>query len=214
MIHLERLPEPEILIRKKAEWLKKFLESGKDRPESSTYGHKDIRAQLYSISYNKCFYCERKLSEKESQIDHYIEVANAAGKDLAFEWNNLFLVCDNCNKKVPHNAIPVENALNPFVYSNDEIEQHITFDVEIIRIKNNSEIGAKTIQKFRLDKLEHIRLQFYREFTEQYTKILKRTKTENREITEDEKEQLKSFSYPDHPFSLMFKVILRKENLL
>ncbi len=214
MIHLERLPEPEILIRNKVEWLRIFLASGKPRPDSSKYGHNNVRTQLYSISHNKCFYCERKLSEKESQIDHYIEVANTAGKDLAFEWNNLFLSCDNCNKKVPHNAIPVENALNPFIYSNDEIEQHITFDDEIIRIKNNSDIGTKTIQKFRLDKLEHIRLQFFRKFANKYFEISDIARAENREYTEDEKEQLRSFSYPDHPFSLMFKVILRKRKLL
>ncbi|OQX80987.1 MAG: hypothetical protein B6D64_02470 [Bacteroidetes bacterium 4484_276] len=61
MIHINRLPKPDILTRKEKEWTEKFLASDKKRPDNSKYGHKEIRTQLNSMSYHKCFYCERKL---------------------------------------------------------------------------------------------------------------------------------------------------------
>lgn len=212
MIHLERLPEPDVLIRKKTEWLQRFLASGKDRPTSSTYGHPEIRATLYTISHNKCFYCERKLQERESEVDHYIEIA--VERSSSFNWENLFLSCDNCNKKIQHDVIPVEHALNPFLHTDAQIEEHITFSDEIIRMKNHSEIGENTIKKFRLDKLEHIRLQYFKAFANEYMYVSDQARADGREFTEEEKESLRSYSYPDRPFSLMFKVILRKRNLM
>lgn len=54
MRHIDRLAEPGILTKKKAQWLADFLASGKNRPDSSKYGHKDILAALNNMSYNKC----------------------------------------------------------------------------------------------------------------------------------------------------------------
>lgn len=59
MRHIERLPIPKILDDKQEEWQKKFEEklvsNPKARPDSSKYGHKDIRMQFNSCSFNKCF---------------------------------------------------------------------------------------------------------------------------------------------------------------
>jgi hypothetical protein len=57
---IKRLPEPQILIDKKKQWLDNFLASGKPRPDSNKYAHKDIRRDLISMSHHKCFYCETK----------------------------------------------------------------------------------------------------------------------------------------------------------
>ena len=37
MRHIDRLAEPGILTKKKAQWLADFLVSGKNRPDSSKY---------------------------------------------------------------------------------------------------------------------------------------------------------------------------------
>ena len=75
MRHIDRLAEPGILTKKKAQWVADFLASGKNRPDSSKYGHKDILAALNNMSYNKCFYSEERLIAKPKNVDHLMEVA-------------------------------------------------------------------------------------------------------------------------------------------
>ena len=214
MRHLDRLSEPEILTQKKAEWLQNFLASGKPRPDNSKYGNPKIRETLNIISFHKCYYCETKLKGQAAEIDHYIEVA--FDKNGAFEWENLYLSCDNCNDKKPHKEIKVQDALNPFLHTDQQIQEHITFNDEIICIKNDSRIGHNTIQKFRLDTktLDQKRLLHIKDFQKIYIEILRQANQEKREVTVDELEILRSFSYDDKPYSLMFKILLKKSNLL
>ncbi len=68
MIHLKRLPKPEILVRKEKEWTKKFVTSDKPRPENRKYAHREIKEQLFAMSSGKCFYCERKISHERKEI--------------------------------------------------------------------------------------------------------------------------------------------------
>ncbi len=216
MIHIDRLPKPDILVRKEIEWTKKFINSGKKRPDNSKYGHPEIRKHLNSMSYHKCFYCERKLTGVHKEIDHYIEVSDPTGKQLAFDWDNLFLACDNCNDKFSNTSIPVSEALNPCIDTNEKIQENITFEDEIISAKNNSIIGLQTIKKFRLDTelLDMLRAKQLNWFNKVLIKILKKTNTEGgREINDTEKESLLRFTQKDHPFSLMFKIVLKEYNI-
>ena len=165
---IERLPEPQILIEKKATWINNFIASGNKRPDSSKYAHNTIKIQLNSMSFNKCFYCETKLKGLSKEVDHHIEVS--VNKNLSYEWANLYLSCDNCNNKIPHSHIPIDEALNPCIDSDERIKEHLTFTKEIIEPKDNSDLGLKTIQKYRLDtelldnrRLKQINL-FYQRF--------------------------------------------------
>ena len=83
MRHIDRLEEPEILTKKKAEWLSKFLSSGKNRPDESKYGNPKIMDKLKIMSHNKCFYSEELLVASPKNIDHLMEVA--LDKKKAFE---------------------------------------------------------------------------------------------------------------------------------
>ena len=73
MRHIDRLPEPEILVRKHEVWQQQFDKgrtvNPKLRPDSSKYGNKDIRKTLDACSHYKCFYCEgrKQLTESEKQ---------------------------------------------------------------------------------------------------------------------------------------------------
>ncbi len=62
MIRIERLPEPEILKKKKEKWLALYLQKLKDtpgaRPPSGKYAHREIRETLESMSFHKCFFCD------------------------------------------------------------------------------------------------------------------------------------------------------------
>ena len=182
------------------------MASGKGRPDSNKYAHKDIRRDLNSMSHYKCFYCETKLKDAPKEVDHHVEVS--VDKNQAFEWTNLYLCCDHCNKKIAHNAIAVHHALSPCQHTDAEIQAHLTFEEELIMPHRNSELGLLTIQKYRLDSelLDHKRLKYINLFKNLLIQILR----ENRTITQEERDAMESFKRKDNPYSLMFKVLLEK----
>lgn len=210
MIHIDRLPKPQILVNKEAQWQARFLEKkakeAKARPYSSQYAHPQIRSTLETMSYRKCFYCEAKLTTNEAEVDHYIEVAEFP--EQAFEWENLYLSCHDCNsKKQPNISIPVTDCIDPCGHDNPA--NHLRFTHEIITAKDNSTIGLKTIQKYDLtrDGLNYERLKALQRFNEVLIRLLERSK--NGPLTLEEKGILLHFQQPDRPFSLMFETYLR-----
>lgn len=50
MRHIDRFYKPQILKEKDEEWTRKFLESGKNRPSSKQYAHKDIIDALMNFT--------------------------------------------------------------------------------------------------------------------------------------------------------------------
>ncbi len=214
MRHLERLPKPNILTRKEQEWTAKFVESENIRPDNSKYGHKDIVADLNSISFHKCFYSEQKLKGIPKEIDHHIEVAER--KDLAYDWDNLYLSSTICNNKLPNKTISVDDVLNPFVNSDTEIEEHLTFEDECITAKNGSKLGFDTIKKYRLDSplLDSIRSRVLHQFKDVLEAIRKnQIQEKGRDMNKNELEALYRFAQPDYSFSLMFRLLLKNHNL-
>lgn len=210
MIHINRLPKPDILERKEKEWTEKFLNSDKERPDASKYRHKEILSQLMSSSHSKCFYCECLLKGEPSEIDHNIEVTIDRSK--AFEWENLYLSCENCNNKLDENKIHKAEALDPCSDSNDTIRQNITFNDEQIIPYNNSEIGNNTIRKYRLDSQE-LDLKRSKQLHKLFSVLLQISrdmiKTGRKAMNNDEKDKLKVFISPYAPYSYMCLCYLR-----
>ena len=211
MIHVERLPEPEILKKNKEKWTEKFINSSKP-PPNSQYGHKKIRDTLVIMSFDKCYYCEKILKGEIKEIDHYIEVSER--KDLAFDWNNLYLSCKLCNcVKSSNKVIPNSETLNPCLDSNDEIMKHLTFEDEQITAVLNSEKGFKTIQKYKLDdeKQDYLRMKKLIKFYKYRDEIKNNMINESRKyFSKEENQFLKLFTQKDQPYSLMFKILLSK----
>ncbi len=211
MRFIKRLPKPSILEEKEEAWRNSFVSSDKKRPDNSKYAHTQIRDTLNSMSFHKCFYCERKLKGVAQEIDHFIEVAER--RDLAYDWDNLYLACDNCNNKLPNRSISVTDALDPCRDEDEKIQDHLTFEKETIRAKNGSTIGLITIQKYRLsdDHLDYVRRGELQLFYELLISIQQRMIAQQRQsMNEKEKETLLGFKNPDRPFSLMFKVLLER----
>ncbi|MEG1591208.1 hypothetical protein [Chryseobacterium sp.] len=218
MRHLVRTNKPRILEEKDVIWTQKFIESGKDRPTngSSTYAHTEVKKALSDISFQKCFYSEVKFANlSEAQVDHYIEVTE--DKTKTFEWNNLFLSHKDSNQgKKPNRIIPNSEILNPFIDSDEEIEKHLFFDDDE-NIRFLSEKGRKTIEKYRLDKtifneLRRQKLKEYRKVLESILVSIESNPDKNG-MSEVDKNALRIFSQTDSPFSYMFKLILKRNNL-
>jgi 5-methylcytosine-specific restriction endonuclease McrA len=211
---LTRLPEPQILQQRGAAWLAAFLASGKARPDSTKYANAQIKAQLNSMSFHKCFYCEVKLKNKPKEVDHQIEVS--VNNTLSYTWTNLYLACDNCNGKIDHATIPITNALDPCRNTNLKIENHLTFNDEQITAKKASALGLETIKKYRLDTelLDKRRIDQLKIFQKLLISIQQNIIAQDRNsMTLAEKQALQIFKQPDQPFSLMFKIILAQYNL-
>ncbi|MFP4342947.1 MAG: HNH endonuclease, partial [Cyclobacteriaceae bacterium] len=120
------MPKPGILEEKEETWRESFVNSDKKRPDNNKYAHLQIRNTLNSMSFYKCFYCERKLKGVAQEIDHFIEVAER--RDLAYDWENLYLACDNCNNKLPNRSISVTEVLDPCRDKDEVIQEHLTFE--------------------------------------------------------------------------------------
>lgn len=218
MRHLVRTNKPRILEEKDVTWTQKFIDSGKDRPTngSSTYAHSEVKKALSDISFQKCFYSEVKFANlSEAQVDHYIEVTE--DKTKTFEWDNLFLSHKDSNQgKKSNNVIPNSEVLNPFIDTDEEIEKHIFFDDDE-NIRFLSEKGDKTIKKYNLDKaiFNELRKQKLKEYRKVLEAILVsiQTNPNKTEMSELDKNTIRIFSQVDSPFSFMFKLILKRNNL-
>lgn len=214
MRHIIRFATPDILVQKHDEWQAAFLEAynnGKGkRPDHSKYAHQQIVETLNAMSFNKCFYCEGTLKGTTSEVDHFIEVAD--DPSLAFDWENLYLSCTNCNNKLPHHTIPVTDALDPCRDSDDVIQQNITFRDEIICAVPNSPKGLKTIQKYKLDteQLDYKRSKWLNVINREAISIQQKMIEEHRtNATPEEKSKLLLFMQPDQPYSLMSEIYIK-----
>lgn len=215
MRHIERLPEPDILHEKHDEWQRKYEEKLQKhpsaRPDHSKYAHPAIAGTLQCMSHGKCFYCETRLSGAYKEIDHHIEVFIDPSK--AYDWTNLYLACDNCNNKLNHYTIPVSEALNPCRNSDEEIQQALTFDGEMIGSMPNSQLGLKTIQKYKLDTalLDLRRSRHLRFLCETVDKIKdSMLESGRRTATDEEKNQIRAFMQADRPYSLMCQIYINR----
>lgn len=203
MRFIQRYEEPSILTQKKEEWTKKFIESGKPRPEQGNkqYGHDEVKTKLHAQSHTKCYYCEGLLKDGHKEIDHFVEIT--CDKTLAFEWTNLYLCCDHCNKKMRHNEISVQDVLNPCKDSDEEIAKHIYFEDEIISWHTPK--GEQTIKKYKLgsEKMDGRRSRALREVRNALKKFYKGGVNK-----EDVQTLLLKLSKNNHQYSYMFECCL------
>ncbi len=210
MIPVTRLPEPRILQEKKTAWTADFLASPKKRPDSTKYAHREVVEALRVMSHDKCFYCEAR--EGSLSVDHYIEVSER--RDLAFAWPNLYLACDECQRKQPNRSIPVADCLDP-CDPRVEPAAHLTFVAE--RAKPASPCGEQTIKKYRLNDSARLlqrtrQLSLWRDALEH---ILRTQIAAGRPaMTPAELAELRRFADPDEPFSAMFSCLLKVRGLL
>lgn len=214
MRHITRLAKPEILIEKEKEWQEKYEakldENPHARPDHSRYAHKQINDRLYAMSFGKCFYCETKLSGGNREVDHFVEVAYDHGK--AYDWENLYLSCTNCNDKLDANTIPVTDVLDPCRDSDEEIEANISFERELICSVGGSKKGLDTIKKYRLntDLLDLKRSRWLNKILMDAAKIHSRMVEEGRKIVTDaERQRMLWYMSPEQPYSLMSEVFIK-----
>jgi uncharacterized protein (TIGR02646 family) len=62
---------------------------------SAVYGHKDVKASLERLYYEKCYICECDVSLGSYDVEHYLPKKNFS--NLGYTWSNLHKACQKCN---------------------------------------------------------------------------------------------------------------------
>lgn len=160
---------------------------------SDLYKHPGVKQQLREDQHEKCAFCESKIAHilyGKGDVEHFRPKAGFRqdpGDDLtrpgyywlAYDWNNLFISCGQCNRRYKGNLFPLQDPttrarshkdtiareeplfLHP---SDDEPEEHIAFREAVAVAKNGSERGGITILYLYLNRtsLYDVRDDYYR----------------------------------------------------
>ncbi|WP_462268091.1 HNH endonuclease family protein [Mucilaginibacter sp.] len=154
MIKINRLPKPNILIKKEAAWLTaiKNATNKKDREEAiKKYQNKKIKSTLIAMFYGKCAFCESYIENVDyGDIEHF--KPKSLFPEEAINWDNLLLSCKKCNGAGQKgDAWPLNNEGGPLInpctenpndYFNFEFDTET--DVAIVKPKNvRGEVSEK-----------------------------------------------------------------------
>lgn len=147
----------------------------------TVYKEDKVKGRLVEAQHHKCAFCESKVTHVAyGDVEHFRPksgVRQSPGDDLmrpgyywlAYEWENLFLACELCNRRHKQNLFPLEDPStrarshhddisdeDPFFLhpSNDEPEQHIGFRKGVAFAKGGSFRGGETIAALGLNRTE------------------------------------------------------------
>jgi uncharacterized protein (TIGR02646 family) len=157
--------------------------------DSGIYGDQTVKQKLISDQFGKCCFCESIFLETSyGDVEHFrpktaYKKRGARGLTypgyywLAYDWTNLMLSCEKCNRSYKKNDFPLEdestrkpfhnhanrltkehrllvnpNAENPAIY--------LTFKEEIPVPVNKSLKGKTTIETFGLERMNGTRLDY------------------------------------------------------
>lgn len=158
MRRLQKGPEPAILVQNAATWTSEILNiiaNGEAPTETqrTRYNHQDIKSAVKGETFDKCAYCESKVTH----IDHGdIEHIIPKSKDplRSFDWTNLTLACRLCNQAKGDFFDPQDdhnNLVDPYVH---EPLDHFLFKRELVIPRPDSSRGLHTDEQLKLSRTE------------------------------------------------------------
>lgn len=149
--------------------------------DNKIYGHETVKSILKKSQHDKCFLCESKVTHISSgDVEHFRPKGGyrQSAKEklqkpgyywLAYEWENLFFVCELCNRRFKKNLFPLIKAENrctsykvdtnqeePLFINpeNEDPEEFISFRGEIVFAIDGNLRGKTTIEGAGLDRIE------------------------------------------------------------
>ncbi|HSK74130.1 MAG TPA: HNH endonuclease, partial [Pyrinomonadaceae bacterium] len=110
------------------------------------YKHPQIKARLLEETSEKCAYCEIKISDFNTEIEHILPKDSFPEKVV--EWENLTIACSDCNRKKLDNIDLDNPPINPFV---DKPSIHLVALGPMIMHKSGDMRGEVTERLFKLN---------------------------------------------------------------
>jgi uncharacterized protein (TIGR02646 family) len=100
MVRTRRRPgAPAALALNRKDWTerwKRIAAAGKGGDWATKKAKTALKTPLLALTWGKCAFCEGRLgSQSYPQVEHYL--SRRVDPDRAFEWKNLFPVCQMCN---------------------------------------------------------------------------------------------------------------------
>jgi hypothetical protein len=117
MIRIKRGREPATLRAVRETQLDALRRLGRPPASKDIDGYRVVATDLWKRQHYKCCYCERKLSEAYSDVEHYRPKSQANRLPgcsalhgywwLAFTWANLLFACPVCNRSQKNDQFPL-----------------------------------------------------------------------------------------------------------
>jgi 5-methylcytosine-specific restriction endonuclease McrA len=131
------------------------------KPNANRYGHEEIRKAIVDIYGGLCCYCESKVGVTSAiHVEHYRPKGKEQYLLLSYEWDNLHLVCQECNLT---KSAKFDEHCRPVIPTEDEPLDHLEYYVH--QVYGISERGIWTVREIGLARIE---------LTEERFKYLKR----------------------------------------
>ncbi|MFT8783588.1 hypothetical protein [Acetobacter syzygii] len=206
---------------------------------SSIYGHSTVRDQLVQDQHGKCCYCEVTIEDpyQEQDVEHWRPKGAVTDTGsptlypgyfwLAYDWDNLFLACNVCNRLNKRSKFPLaagstraRSHLDVIGLEITEIlkpngphdpEQHIEYVSD--RPRGMTPLGEKTIQCVGLIRLQDKKRNAVMSgLRRAHRRIMKWAADPSAcavEIVQEERDYLSRAVLPTSPFSSMAKAFIR-----
>jgi uncharacterized protein (TIGR02646 family) len=142
MIRLNRPPSPSCLAPNEAQRLtEEYKQTGK-----SVWNFEDLKQALLATSYQKCAYCECRLSieGKYVEVEHFLD--KVRHPDHVVSWQNLLPSCKRCNgEKGGHDTV-ADPIMNPY---RDNPQEHLSLN--LYRLRGTTRVGETTREVLNLN---------------------------------------------------------------
>lgn len=114
------------------------------------YKHPANKAALKQASYDKCMYCESKISHIDfAHVEHIKPKAGDKYPELTYVWENLGYVCPKCNNSKSDKFHEKTPYINPY---EEDPEAHLVAFGTYLFSKNGCERGDITVRDIDLNR--------------------------------------------------------------
>ncbi|MGC9462043.1 HNH endonuclease signature motif containing protein [Vibrio genomosp. F10] len=120
--------------------------------ENSNYKHATNKESLKKTSFDKCMYCESKISHIDhAHVEHIKPKAKDKFPELEFVWENLGYACPKCNGAKSDKYFSLSPFINPY---EEKPNEFIFCAGALLFPKNGSERAEITINQIDLNRPE------------------------------------------------------------
>lgn len=173
------------------------------------YKHLDNKLALQNASYDKCMYCESKVSHI-----YYGDVEHIKPKgiypQLKFDWDNLGFVCAKCNGAKWNQYDEQTSYINPY---QEDPADHVIAVGAFIKHKKGSERGEITIIDIDLNRVNLIEKRQAR-INEIEKAVDSCFRTSNEILKQNALSELKKEAEADKEYSMIINAFLKSHDII
>jgi uncharacterized protein (TIGR02646 family) len=169
------------------------------------YSHRKNKVALRDASFDKCMYCESRISHIDyANVEHIKPKAPGKYPELAYVWENLGYACSRCNTNKSEKYSEATPYIDP--YSEDP-EEHIFASGALLFTKNGSERGELTISDIDLNRPDLLEKRQGR--IEEIAKAITACfRTQNNTLRNNALKAIQEEALPDKEYSLVVKTLI------